>query len=695
MQCKKFMTAVTMGCARKNTRRRGWHVRHQPVPVFCETPEDRTLLSALSNGAYELLHQRVAENLGGFYVYKDAGSAFNHGELTLFSSQSPPITLVSVDANCISDPTSPNGCATDPATLDRVRGSVLHVHVDPLSTGQFAGIAITGTANVPTGINLTGATNLVFEARTSGAVGQALNLDIGGARVTRTIPTGTAFTTISIPLTSLAGGSVNLAHQNLLFAAGFSDVQARNGDEVFLDNIHYEPVPLRQQTEPTLPLSNQTFAVIPETRETIGSQHPIYPIDQVLVNTATVYEASMTAVSLLQRGQPQDLIDGRRIADAFVYALGHDLRRADGTPDPAEIQPIGDGSRGLHDAYQGGDLAAGPGFVGNAFPRQPSANGIAWEFTGQVVATMQFVDALYGETGFASQIQFYSNEMRRAQMLAPYGDGKGLVAATLDGENEWNSPFLPVDQVLTTPFQAIPERVALAATNWAIYVDLSHNFFLPQSSLPVITGPETLTPLQRPQVTWTPVSGAVSYDVWIRNQSTNVSPVILTTVSGTSYTPNVDLGIGKFNVWVRSTNAAGKKSAWTPQYNFQINTAVTLQPLDRQQNTARPTIHWDPLPGAVRYDLWIDNLTTSERQYVRLTNITGTSWTSPTDMPLGVYRAWVGAISSTGQLSPWSIPVNFAIISLSQRSGSPGLDSLLVDLAMTEFGLSHFIAAKS
>jgi len=276
MQLKKFITAVRMGITQKNRRRRGWHVRHQPVAVFCEAPEDRTLLSALGNGAYELLHQRVAENQGAFYVYKDAGSAFNHGELTLFSSQSPsPVTLVSVDADCISDPTSPSGCATDPDTMDRVRGTVLHIHVDPLSTGQFAGIAIRGTANVPTGINLTGVTKLVFEARTSGAVGQALSIDIGGAKVTRTIPAGSAFTTISITLTSLAGGSVNLAHQDLLFAAGFSDVQARNGAEVFLDNIRFEPVPLRQQTERTLPLSYQTFAVIPETSETVGAQHPI------------------------------------------------------------------------------------------------------------------------------------------------------------------------------------------------------------------------------------------------------------------------------------------------------------------------------------------------------------------------------------------------------------------------------------
>ncbi len=112
------------------------------------------------------------------------------------------------------------------------------------------------------------------------------------------------------------------------------------------------------------------------------------------------------------------------------------------------------------------------------FPRPPSVKGIAWEFTGQAVATMQFVDALYGESEFATKIVDFRSEIRRAQTLAPYGDGLGLVAATLDGENETATPFTPTNQGLTTPFQAISERVGLAATNWAIYADQGFNLFI-------------------------------------------------------------------------------------------------------------------------------------------------------------------------------------------------------------------------
>jgi hypothetical protein len=57
-------------------------------------------------------------------------------------------------------------------------------------------------------------------------------------------------------------------------------------------------------------------------------------------------------------------------------------------------------------------------------------------------------------------------------MLAPFGDGQGLVASTL--ENGDTLP--PVDQCLNTPFDNCPpERVGLAATNWMILAEQEFN----------------------------------------------------------------------------------------------------------------------------------------------------------------------------------------------------------------------------
>jgi len=100
------------------------------------------------------------------------------------------------------------------------------------------------------------------------------------------------------------------------------------------------------------------------------------------------------------------------------------------------------------------------------------ANGIAWEFTGQAVETMRYVDQLYNQTSFESQAEFYLGQIQLAQTLAPFGDNQGVVASTLQNGNT----LPPFDQCLNTPYQNCPpERVGLAATNWMILAEQQVN----------------------------------------------------------------------------------------------------------------------------------------------------------------------------------------------------------------------------
>ena len=118
-------------------------------------------------------------------------------------------------------------------------------------------------------------------------------------------------------------------------------------------------------------------------------------------------------------------------------------------------------------------MAGGQEFCGFNIVKEPTAgpNGIAWEFTGQAVVAMRFVDRLYQESRFKEPADFYLECIRKAQRLAPFGNGRGLVASTLqDGDL-----LPPIEQCLSTPFQCIPERVGLAATVWAIFADQSIN----------------------------------------------------------------------------------------------------------------------------------------------------------------------------------------------------------------------------
>ncbi len=121
--------------------------------------------------------------------------------------------------------------------------------------------------------------------------------------------------------------------------------------------------------------------------------------------------------------------------------------------------------------------AGGRSFSGFDIVSQPTAgpNGVAWEFTGQAIVLMRYVDRLYGESRFKAQADAYLQQIAQAQASAPFADGLGLVASTVQG----GDTLPPIEQALSTPFQDIPERVGLAATTWAIFADQWVNVLSP------------------------------------------------------------------------------------------------------------------------------------------------------------------------------------------------------------------------
>lgn len=168
---------------------------------------------------------------------------------------------------------------------------------------------------------------------------------------------------------------------------------------------------------------------------------------------------------------------------------------------------------------------------------------------------------------------------------------------------------------------------------------------------------------QRPTISWSPAAGAAGYDIWVNNITTNKTAVVRLTTGDTWLTPTMDLGIGQFAVWVRSIKLDGTMSAWSPSYNFSINTPPVINPVTLLQPTARPTITWTGPLGTDHYDVWIDNVSTNQSQYVRLTNVAGTSWTPTTDLPMGRYRIWVRSIDAKGIPSLWSARADFNVAS--------------------------------
>jgi len=173
----------------------------------------------------------------------------------------------------------------------------------------------------------------------------------------------------------------------------------------------------------------------------------------------------------------------------------------------------------------------------------------------------------------------------------------------------------------------------------------------------------------RPTFTWTAISNAATYEVYVNNITTNQARVVNATgIAATSYTTVVDLPIGTFNVWVRGFTSAGLASAWSPVAVWKLRPTTTVLNSGRTESSGSFNIDWNPIPGASTYDVWINRLTSSTIEYLRNTSVIG-NVLSVSNFDLGSYGIWVRARNTAGDLVGWSpqaiIKVNYAPIGIS------------------------------
>jgi len=176
---------------------------------------------------------------------------------------------------------------------------------------------------------------------------------------------------------------------------------------------------------------------------------------------------------------------------------------------------------------------------------------------------------------------------------------------------------------------------------------------------PTITSPASVTPSLNPTFSWTSNVNAFAYEIWIDKAGTK-SPLLRTIVWGTNtWTPDAQTtGIGRFSFWVRYRRG-NLASRWSPRYSVQINTPVTPAAMSAVQTTSTPTISWPSLPGAVRYEVWVDSGTTSKVYSNQ--NITSNSITLP-PLSMAAFKLWIRAFDSTGTAARWSAMTSFQIL---------------------------------
>lgn len=205
--------------------------------------------------------------------------------------------------------------------------------------------------------------------------------------------------------------------------------------------------------------------------------------------------------------------------------------------------------------------------------------------------------------------------------------------------------------------------------------------FTTSSSIIQPPAPSILEPLDKavvksaePVLFWGPVAGASRYYVWIgisdedtlyETSTANTSVVIPagTLTSGTTY------------LWaVRVENSSGISSLWAtphPSLTFAVPVGLGVPALLSPAPQAllahlNPTLTWQSVPGATRYDIWIDKGTSESKVYEIVTP--GTSFTVPAGILEPGIPYWWGIIagtpdawSKTGDQWNWSFDRQFTI----------------------------------
>jgi hypothetical protein len=205
---------------------------------------------------------------------------------------------------------------------------------------------------------------------------------------------------------------------------------------------------------------------------------------------------------------------------------------------------------------------------------------------------------------------------------------------------------------------------------WSDAVDFTVK--APLAVAPTITAPIAVSDNTSPRIEWNAVDAAAKYDLWVDNLTTGTSQVIRQQNISylTPYFDATDLPQGTFRAWVRTANGNNIFSLWSSPLTFTIDIPVPSTPTmtaptgangSSVVTTANPTFQWTAAVRAVKYDLWVNNVTTGQAQIIRQQSLTDTQYVALSVLPQGSYRAWVRGINSANEVGEWSTVFTFVL----------------------------------
>ncbi len=199
--------------------------------------------------------------------------------------------------------------------------------------------------------------------------------------------------------------------------------------------------------------------------------------------------------------------------------------------------------------------------------------------------------------------------------------------------------------------------------------DWSASQFFFVRTAPVLLQPAAVVITPLPQVTWTPVTGAVSYDVQLFNLTDNVLVSSVTGIQGASWSPASPLSLAMYRVVVTARGAGGFMGLASNPLVFSYAPVPKILAPGGRLPDSTPTFGWEAVPSANLYRLVVRQDFGNFLEVYRQDSLTGTVHTLPFSLPLGRYTFSVVAINTaaagSGQadaISSRSLETTFSVV---------------------------------
>ncbi len=200
---------------------------------------------------------------------------------------------------------------------------------------------------------------------------------------------------------------------------------------------------------------------------------------------------------------------------------------------------------------------------------------------------------------------------------------------------------------------------------------------------PTVIGPLNPTFSRQPTFSWNAVTGAVSYELVLRNANNGQIVHSVPNLLVTHWTPPADLAVGTYRWQVVAVSSDGFRSQAPQVITFFVGGRTDVLSPTGTTSDRTPTFSWRPVDGAGAYRIKVDRIDVPVNGIIDATSLLLVAqYTPTTPLPVGTYRAWVRAIGNFGELGLWSLPVNFQVTQTSESINGSLVAVLSTDVVL-------------